>query len=170
MKVTFEKLKKLLTVSVGEKVVGYFNADSPVLSLAAHSRSRSNIARTYPDDLPYDPSPFPNGSWLITGHHISTNKYVTGAFIETNATRKVRVWSTRHAADGTEIYDAPTVKVVQDGALGLHASNAPTTQGCIKFYSRPEENNDDAAESARFLALVAPYLDKGVKIELNVVD
>ena len=62
------------------------------------------------------------------------------------------------------------MKVVQDGALGLHASNAPTTQGCIKFYSRPEENNDDAAESARFLALVAPYLDKGVKIELNVVD
>ena len=169
MKVLFEKSKKLLTVFEGDAAY-YFNADSPVLSLAAHSRSRSNIARTFPDNLPYDPSPFPSGSWLITGYHISREKYVTGAFIETNATRKVRVWSTRKAADGTEIYDRETVKVVSDGALGLHASCAPTTQGCIKFYARVEENNDDVAEAARFLALLVPYLDSGKKVPLEVVE
>ena len=170
MKVTFGKSKKSLLVTDGERILGCFVADSIVLSLAEHSRSRSNIARTYPDGLPYDPRPFPSGSWLITGHHVSRNKYVTGVFIETNASREVHVWSTKKAADGTEIYDRETVAVVHDGALGLHASSASTTQGCIKFYSRPEENNDDAAESARFLALVAPILDRGEKIPLEVVD
>lgn len=170
MKVVFEKSKKLLTVSSGEAVLGYFNADSPVLSLAAHSRSRSNIARTFPGGLPYDPSSFPCGSWLITGHHVSREKYVTGAFIETNASRKVHVWSTKKAADGTEIYNKETATIVSDGALGIHASTWPTTQGCIKLYARPEENNDDAAESARLLALLAPALDRGEKVPLEVVE
>ena len=127
MKVTFEKSKKSLLVTDGERILGCFVADSIVLSLAEHSRSRSNIARTYPDGLPYDPRPFPSGSWLITGHHISTNKYVTGAFIETNATRKVRVWSTRHAADGTVLE-----------LLCQYVSSYPSAEECALHVVTPE--------------------------------
>jgi len=56
-------------LSKGTLIVGsaVFNISCKVRSLRAGTRASHEVIYSIPDNLPYDPRPFPKGLWNITG-------------------------------------------------------------------------------------------------------
>jgi hypothetical protein len=103
------------------------------------TRQSCEVVRTIPDNLPYDPQPFPKGLWKITGiewHKGSRfDRYTYGPVkIRTDAWQWVNIWSLD--ADGDYLREKE--KRVQDTGYLLHYSEFNTTLGCIRLNS-PED-------------------------------
>jgi hypothetical protein len=112
------------------------------------TRKSYEIVRTIPDNLPYDPLPFPGGIWHVTGLDWQKEKgFDPNTYgpvkIRTDAWQWVNMWDLD--ADGD--YLRETDKRVKDMCYWLHYSTSGTTLGCIRLNS-PE----DAAVIARTIA------------------
>lgn len=159
MRLVFSKSGGKLTIDGTYSI----SASIPMLRIKTGTRGRFNIAHTIPGGYAYDPTPFPNGEWQVTGYHRRDDKYVSPYFIETNATQKVKVWATTRLEDGKEMYDKETSREVTDGGYGIHFSPYPTTQGCIKI--------EDKSEATRLVDdYISPALKRHEVISLIVED
>ena len=158
MKVIFEKGKKLLSV-----VEAGFScaADIPMLTLKAGSRRRTNIARTIPGNFPYDPAPFPNGKWFIHELRERHDKYRAPWYIATNAYQTVETWEVS-SESGELAYVKPSGRKVIDAEYGIHFSEHPTTQGCIKVLKREDLE--------ALVEILRPAIVAREKISLEVKD
>jgi hypothetical protein len=110
-----------------------------IRALRDGTRKASDIVRSIPDDLPYDPQPFPKGLWRITGLDWEREKRFDPRTygpvkIRTNAWQWVNVWQLD--ADGD--YFLETDRRVKDICYWLHYSAFSTTLGCIRLAS-PED-------------------------------
>ena len=101
-----------------------------VRSLSNGLRKKTEIVKSTPSELPYDPQLFPAGNWLVTGivPHDASQPYLYPFFIKTNAHQPVHVWDT---ANGQYIKE--TEHIVEDRDYGLHFSSSETTLGCIRI-------------------------------------
>jgi hypothetical protein len=111
-----------------------FSITNKVKRLKDGSRNSSDIVRSMPDNLPYDPHLFPAGIWRITAVEWQKQKgFDPRSFgpvkIRTNAWQRVKVWSLD--ADGD--YHKETNKEVKDTGYLLHYSAFSTTWGCIRL-------------------------------------
>jgi hypothetical protein len=114
------------------------------------TRAAGDIVRSIPDNLPYDPQPFPRGTWRVTGIDWQKDKgfdYRTygPVKIRTDAWQRVKIWELDRDGD----YRRETDLQVMDMCYWLHYSAFTTTLGCIRLAS-PE----DAAVIARTIASV----------------
>ncbi len=106
-----------------------------VRNLENGRRTRGQVIRSIPDNLPYSPQKFPKGEWKITGIEYRKDKGFDRSTygdvkIRTNAMQKVQVWETD--ADGD--YVRPSGRYVDDIGYLLHESPASkTTLGCIRL-------------------------------------
>jgi hypothetical protein len=103
------------------------------------TRKSYEVVRTIPDNLPYDPQPFPKGLWHITAVEWQRDKgfdYRTygPVKIRTNAWQRVKIWDLDKDGDYLREIDAYVVDI---GYL-LHYSEFATTLGCIRLNS-PED-------------------------------
>jgi hypothetical protein len=103
------------------------------------TREAYNIVKSIPDNLPYDPHPFPKGVWRITGvdwNQGNSFDYATygPVKIRTDAWQWVNVWQLDAEGD----YLRETDQRVRDICYWLHYSAFTTTLGCIRLAS-PED-------------------------------
>ena len=129
------------------------------------TRKTSEVIRSIPDNVPYDPRPFPKGIWEITAiewQEVDGKKkfdyYTYGPVkIRTNAWGYVNVWELDCDGD----YLNETIRQVKDYCYHLHYSESSTTLGCIRFASH---------EAAEKVARVCErILATGEQIQLEVV-
>jgi hypothetical protein len=118
------------------------------------------VVRTIPDNLPYDPRPFPKGRWKITGVEWQREK---GFDRRTYGPVKIRTdawqWVTVWELDGEGDYLRETEERVRDTCYWLHYSEFATTLGCIRL--------DSPVDAARIGNAIAEALNDGV-VELEV--
>jgi hypothetical protein len=124
-----------------------------IRTLRDGTREASEIVRSIPDNLPYDPHPFPRGTWRITGLDWQKERGFDPRTygpvkIRTDAWQWVNVWE----LDGDGDYLRETGKAVRDEAYLLHYTVFTTTLGCIRLAS-PE----DAVAIAN---AIAPFLGR----------
>ena len=142
-----------------------FNISCGVRTLKNGARKRNEIIRSVPGGHPYDPEPFPKGSWEITG--VDWQKDANGkdrfdydtfgpVKILTNAFRTVNIWELDNGN-----YHRETEKQVRDGGYWLHWSKSNTTLGCIRITTP-----DDAVTFAR---IIERMIKGGAKLPLEVV-
>jgi len=138
-----------------------FQVSCKVRSLRDSTRASSEVVRSMPDDLPYDPRTFPKGLWNVTGTEWQKDrKFDPDTFgtvkIRTDAWQMVNVWELD--ADGD--YRRETDRKVRDSGYLLHYSAYKTTWGCIRMASR---------EDAELLAkIVEAALKRGEAVQLEV--
>jgi hypothetical protein len=118
-----------------------------VRTLREGARKAYDIVRSIPDNLPYDPKPFPKGVWNVTGVDWNEGKrfdYPTygPVKIRTDAWQLVEVWE----LDGDGDYLRETERLVRDACYWLHYSAFTTTLGCIRL-----ESPEDAAAVANVI-------------------
>jgi hypothetical protein len=102
-------------------------------------RKSGEVVRTIPDNIPYDPQPFPKGLWRVTavewqkerGFDLRTYGPVK---IRTDAWQRVKIWELDRDGDYLRELDA----CVMDTGYLLHYSESSTTLGCIRLAS-PED-------------------------------
>jgi hypothetical protein len=131
-----------------------------IRTLREGTRAAGDIVKSIPDNLPYDPQPFPKGLWRITGVEWQKEKRFDPRTygpvkIRTNAWQLVNVWQLD--ADGD--YFRETDQRVKDICYWLHYSVFSTTLGCIRLAS-PE----DAVAIANSIA--AALQDGPVELEV----
>jgi hypothetical protein len=123
-------------------------------------RESFEIVRSIPDNLPYDPQPFPKGLWRITGIDWQKEK---GFDPRTYGPVKIRTdawqWVTVWQLDAEGDYFRETDQRVKDSCYWLHYSAFSTTLGCIRLAS-PE----DAVAIANVIA--AAMRDGPVELEV----
>jgi hypothetical protein len=125
-------------------------------------RSTSEVRRCIPDNLPYDPRPFPKGLWNITAVEWRKDKGFDeweygDVKIRTAAWQTVKVWELDQ--DGN--YLKETDKIVTDRGYLLHYSESSTTLGCIRISSK---------EEARILSIfIQKYLSSGETVQIEVI-
>jgi hypothetical protein len=127
-----------------------FPISNRVRTLRDGTREASEIVRSIPDNMPYDPQPFPKGLWRITGLDWQKEKGFDPRTygpvkIRTDAWQWVNVWELD--ADGD--YLRETGRRVKDTCYWLHYSAFTSTLGCIRLAS-PE----DATLIARIITRV----------------
>jgi hypothetical protein len=64
------EMKMIANRPEGKLVIGdtaFFPISNTVRTLKHGTRRSSEVVRTIPDNMPYDPMPFPAGVWQITG-------------------------------------------------------------------------------------------------------
>ena len=110
-----------------------------IRSLRNGTREEYEVVRTIPDNMPYDPRPFPKGLCHITGldwqKDFGFNPRTYGPVkIRTDAWQWVNVWELD--ADGDYLWE--TDRRVKDTCYWLHYSVSGTTLGCIRLAS-PED-------------------------------
>lgn len=137
------------------------HASVPMLRLANNTRAKTNIARTIPGGFPYDPHPFPVGKWRIFEVRPRSDKYRAPFFIATNAYQEVKVWEVA-VVNGELSYTRETDRKVIDAEYGIHFSEHPTTQGCIKIHRR--------GDLEAFVSLVNKAIVAREKIDLEVIE
>jgi hypothetical protein len=103
------------------------------------TRKSSEVVRSIPDNLPYDPRPFPKGTWHVTGLDWQKEKGFDPRTygpvkIRTNAWQRVKIWELDAEGDYLRELDA----YVMDTCYWLHYSTSGTTLGCIRLAS-PED-------------------------------
>jgi hypothetical protein len=159
MKITANLLKGELIangckISIGCKV--------RTLKDGTRSKAVKEVRRTIPDNLPYDPRPFPMGLWNITAvewrkdFHYDEREY-GDVKIRTDAWQPVKVWELDQ--DGN--YFKETDKTVTDMGYLLHYSESSTTLGCIRIATK---------EEAKILAnFIQKYLDNGEAVHMEVI-
>jgi hypothetical protein len=124
-----------------------FPIGNKIRTLRDGTRKAYEVIRTVPDNLPYEPQPFPKGLWRITGLDWQEDKGFDfrtygPVKIRTDAWQWVSVWE----LDGEGDYLRETAQLVKDTCYWLHYSTSNTTLGCIRLAS-PE----DAVTIARVL-------------------
>jgi hypothetical protein len=138
-----------------------FNITNRVKRLKDGSRKSSEVVRSMPDDLPYDPHLFPAGTWRITAVEWQKQKgFDPKSFgpvkIRTNAWQPVRVWELDSDGD----YFKETAREVKDTGYLLHASSFSTTWGCIRLNSQ--------SDAVTLGGIFSAVLEKGEEITLEV--
>jgi hypothetical protein len=139
-----------------------FGITNSVRCLRDGTRQRSEVIRTIPGNLPYDPVPFPSGKWKITSLDWQKKKGFDPKTygpvkIRTDAWQWVRVWELDNDGD----YLRESEEEIQDNGYLLHYSTSKTTLGCIRLAS-PE----DAIEIAQ---LIQDCFDRKETVELEVI-
>jgi hypothetical protein len=124
------------------------------------TRGASEVVRCIPDNLPYDPLPFPKGVWRITGLDwqmaCGFDPRTYGPVkIRTDAWQWVTVWELD--ADGDYLRD--TERRVKDTCYWLHYSVFSSTLGCIRLAS---------PQDATAIATILAAMREG-PVELEVV-
>jgi hypothetical protein len=142
----------------------FFPISNKVRTLKDGTRSSSEVIRSIPGNLPYDPMPFPAGLWRITGIEWQKDRNGKAAFdygvygpakIRTDAWQWVRVWELDRDGD----YLRERGDEVKDHGYLLHYSVSKTTLGCIRL-ANPKD-----AEA--FAQLIEKALEKGEKVDLE---
>ena len=133
-----------------------------VRTLKRGTRRSYEVVRSIPDNLPYDPQPFPRGLWDVTGIEWQAQKrfdpHTYGPVkIRTNAWRTVKVWE----LDGDKDYLRETARQVTDEAYLLHYSTSSTTLGCIRLAS--------PMDAEAIANIIQGILDKGEEVKLEVI-
>ena len=110
-----------------------------VRSLRDGTRRSYEVIRSIPDNLPYDPLPFPKGLWNITGVEWQKERGFDPRTygpvkIRTDAWQWVNAWRLDMEGD----YLQETEERVKDICYWLHYSVSQTTLGCIRLAS-PED-------------------------------
>jgi translation initiation factor 2 beta subunit (eIF-2beta)/eIF-5 len=144
---------------MGEKRYAISNL---VRSVREGTRQSSEVVHTIPDNLPYDPMPFPKGVWQVTGIEWQKEKGFDPRTygpvkIRTNARQRVRVWELDEEGD----YRRERGDEVMDHGYLLHYSVSNTTLGCIRFASPY-----DAETIAEHIQSV---MDGGETVEMEVL-
>jgi hypothetical protein len=139
-----------------------YEISNSVRSLKNGARKSSEVIRSIPDNLPYDPRPFPKGLWNATGVEWQKDKkfdYNTygPVKIRTDAWQAVKVWE----LDGDGDYFRETGREVKDGGYLLHYSKSLTTLGCIRLAG--------PGDAEAIAAVIQRVLGQGEKVELEVV-
>jgi hypothetical protein len=131
-------MKIFIDLSLGQLVLpeAIYPISNRIRTLRDGTRKASDIVRSIPDNLPYDPQPFPKGIWRITGLDWQKEKGFDPRTygpvkIRTNAWQWVTVWQLD--ADGD--YFRETDQRVKDICYWLHYSVFSTTLGCIRLAS-----------------------------------
>jgi hypothetical protein len=134
-------MKIFIDLPLGQLVLpeAIYPISNRIRTLRDGTRKASDIVRSIPDNLPYDPQPFPKGLWRITGLDWEREKRFDPRTygpvkIRTNAWQWVNVWQLD--ADGD--YFLETDQRVKDICYWLHYSAFSTTLGCIRLAS-PED-------------------------------
>ena len=136
-----------------------------VRSIKNGTRRSSEVIRSIPDNRPYDPQPFPVGTWNVTAVEWQNvgekNQFDYNTYgpckIRTDACQWVHVW--RLDKDGD--YQEETAQLVNDKGYLLHYTVSSTTLGCIRLNS-PE----NAVKIGR---IIEKLLSQGEKIEIEVI-
>jgi len=159
MRITAD-LSKGILIANGAKIPVSCNVRT--LKDGTRGRAVKEVRRCIPDDLPYDPKPFPKGLWNITAVEWR-DKYKFDEWeygnvkIRTDARQLVMIWDLDQ--DGN--YLRETNYGVLDKGYLLHYSQSSTTLGCIRI-ATPEE----AEVLAKY---VQKYLDCGEGVQLEVI-
>jgi hypothetical protein len=134
-------MKIIADLNAGELFIAdaVFPISNRVRTLREGTRNSWEVARTIPDNLPYDPRPFPKGLWRVTGldwqNEKGFDRRTYGPVkIRTDAWQEVNVWDLD--ADGD--YLRERMAMVRDTCYWLHYSESKTTLGCIRLAS-PED-------------------------------
>jgi hypothetical protein len=138
-----------------------YSASCNVRTLRDKTRMVDEVIRSVPGGRPYDPRPFPQGLWRVTGVIWQKDAGFSAATygpvkILTNAWQMVEVWRLDQYGD----YLRETDELVRDEGYWLHYSESKTTLGCIRLYS-PQ----DAVALARAIETV---LRRGEVVGLDV--
>ena len=151
-------------LSKGKLLVGdsVFAISCKVRTLQEGTRASHEVVLSIPKGLPYDPRPFPKGSWNITGIEYQKDKRFDPRTygpvkIRTDAFQMVKVWE----LDGDKDYLQETDRLVKDIGYLLHYSNSSTTLGCIRLSSP-----NDAETIA---TIVKNLLNNGENVQLDVI-
>jgi hypothetical protein len=121
------------TLVVGDKAYSISNI---VRTLRDGTRRSWEVVRSIPDNIPYDPAPFPRGEWKVTSiewqkkRGFDANTYGP-VKIRTDAFQTVECW----LVDGDGDYKKPSGIFVKDSGYLLHYSQSNTTLGCIRLAS-----------------------------------
>jgi len=119
-------------------------------------RAVKEVRRSIPDNLPYDPRPFPKGLWKRDKYKFDEWEY-GDVKIRTNAWQSVNVWELDR--DGN--YLRETRESVIDYGYLLHYSESTTTLGCIRIATK---------EEAKILAgFIQKYLNLGEAVQIEVI-
>ncbi|MDR1902416.1 MAG: L,D-transpeptidase family protein [Treponema sp.] len=134
-------MKIIADLNAGELLVqgAVFPISCNVRTLRDGTRLGKDVVKTIPDGLPYDPRPFPKGTWRVTGIEWQKDKkFDPNTFgpvkIRTDAWQMVWVWE----LDGQGRYLRQTARQVRDSGYLLHYAVSGTTWGCIRLNS-PED-------------------------------
>lgn len=102
------------------------------------------MGSTTPHGLPYQPRPFPSGTWDITEvADMPLDSVYWPVWIDTEATQELTVWD----LDDEEMYRKPTKRTIVGKGYGLHHARykkgarlvpSNTTLGCINIL-QPED-------------------------------
>jgi hypothetical protein len=139
-----------------------YRISNNVRTIRDGSRKSSEVIFSIPDNLPYDPQPFPKGIWNITGVEWQKAKgfdYNTygPVKIRTDAFCVVDVWELDSDGD----YYKQTNRQVKDSAYLLHWSRSITTLGCIRLNS--------PMDAEKIAAVIQQELDKGSTVQIEVI-
>ena len=155
-----------VSVSLSDKDLAidglHFGVSCNVRSLANGQRRTDEVIRSVPEGKPYDPRPFPKGTWKITavewqpdyGFSIDTYGPVK---IRTDAFQPVKVW----ALDDDGDYAYETAEIIIDRGYLLHFSPSKTTWGCIR-----KESPEDAITIGK---MIEEALDTDEEVILEVL-
>lgn len=159
LKVIVDLSKKKLTVDGNT-----FTVSCLVRTFAGDNDWRKSNQVVYSTPLPdteeprpYDPRPFPKGTWRITGLEYTDDPVYAPVKIKTNAFQYLPVWELK---DGQ--YYEQTLEETRDSCYWLHFSKgSSTTLGCIRLNSEEDANT--------IACILAPYLDSGDIVFLEVI-
>jgi hypothetical protein len=139
-----------------------FRITCRIRTLKDGTRKRNEVVRSIPDDLPYDPLPFPKGEWKIEAVEWQDkkkfDKNIYGVVkIRTDAWQKVKVWKLDE--DGDYLHE--TEQEIVDRAYLAHYSTSNTTLGCVRFAS-----NEDGEIIGK---VIERALEQGEDIDMEVI-
>jgi hypothetical protein len=148
-------MKIITDLTAGRLVLprGEYSISNRIRTLRDGTRESHEIVFSIPDNLPYDPQPFPKGLWHITGIDWQKEKGFDPRTygpvkIRTDAWQWVNVWQLDSDGD----YRQETEERVRDICYWLHYSAFSTTLGCIRLASP-----NDAIAIAN---VIASFLDR----------
>ena len=157
-------MKITVDLTKGELLAGdvAFPVSCKVRTIRDGTRKSYEVIRSIPDNLPYDPQPFPKGLWDITGIERQKEKgFDPGTYgpvkIRTNAWQAVNVWELDNDGD----YFRETHRQVKDYAYLLHYSASATTLGCIRLAS--------PKDAETIAGVIQQALGRGESVQLEVV-
>jgi hypothetical protein len=113
-----------------------YQVSNKIRTIRDGTRQSSEVVCSIPDNLPYDPQPFPKGTWRIAGLDWQKERGFDPRTygpvkIRTDAWRWVNVWQLDCDGD----YHRETDRKVKDICYWLHYSVFTTTLGCIRLAS-----------------------------------
>ena len=139
-----------------------FTISNKIRTLRDNTRPKAQVVCSIPANLPYDPQPFPKGTWNIyavewqSEKGFDYNEYGP-CKIRTNAFCIVNVWELDQDGD----YSKETEKRIKDEGYLLHWTSYNTTLGCIKI---------ESIKNAEIIGkIIEATLKKGEVVQLEVI-